>query len=26
VAKQSEVVERLKKIRTELMGISNAMS
>jgi DNA-binding transcriptional MerR regulator len=26
VAKQQEVVERLKKIRAELMGISNALS
>jgi DNA-binding transcriptional MerR regulator len=26
VAKQSEVVERLKLIRTELMGISNALN
>jgi len=26
IAKQSEVVERLKRIRKELMGISNALS
>jgi DNA-binding transcriptional MerR regulator len=26
IAKQQEVVERLKKIRTELLGISNALS